>query len=161
MHGVQQWTILVHNHGEAILTSEYLHQPSAFLFYFCMLLGHFNLHTVLWIQIQICRIRMFLDLLDLDPDPLVRGTDPDPSIIKQKQKEELWFLLFWTSLWLFILENFLLASWRPRTKIAGSGAGSIGQRHGSADPSVPKCHRSTSQRAHSYLVGVSIRSIDK
>ncbi len=26
------------------------------------------------------RIRMFLDL----PDPLVRGTDPDPSIIKQK-----------------------------------------------------------------------------
>jgi hypothetical protein len=30
--------------------------------------------------IQIRRIRMFLGL----PDPLVRGTDPDPSIIKQK-----------------------------------------------------------------------------
>jgi hypothetical protein len=31
--------------------------------------------------------RMFLGLLDPDPDPLVRGTDPDPapSIIKQKQ----------------------------------------------------------------------------
>jgi hypothetical protein len=29
------------------------------------------------------RIRMFLCLLDPDPDPLVRGTDPDPSIIKQ------------------------------------------------------------------------------
>ncbi len=28
------------------------------------------------------RIRMFLGLLD--PDPLVRGTDSDPSIIKQK-----------------------------------------------------------------------------
>jgi hypothetical protein len=28
------------------------------------------------------RIRMFLALLD--PDPAVRGTDPDPSIIKQK-----------------------------------------------------------------------------
>jgi hypothetical protein len=29
---------------------------------------------------------MFLDLLDPDPDPLVRGVDPDPdpSIIKQK-----------------------------------------------------------------------------
>ncbi len=28
---------------------------------------------------------MYLGLLDLgpDPDPLVRGTDPDPSIIKQ------------------------------------------------------------------------------
>ncbi len=30
------------------------------------------------------RIRMFLGLLDPDPDPLVRCTDPDPSIIKQK-----------------------------------------------------------------------------
>jgi hypothetical protein len=26
---------------------------------------------------------MFLGLLDPDPDPLVRGTDPDPSSIKQ------------------------------------------------------------------------------
>jgi hypothetical protein len=28
--------------------------------------------------------RMFLALLDLDPNPFVSGTDPDPSIIKQK-----------------------------------------------------------------------------
>ncbi len=34
----------------------------------------------------VLRIRtpMFLGLLDPDPDPLVRGMDPDPSIIKQK-----------------------------------------------------------------------------
>jgi hypothetical protein len=31
---------------------------------------------------RIHRIRMFLGLPD--PDPLVRGMDPDPSIIKQK-----------------------------------------------------------------------------
>jgi hypothetical protein len=30
------------------------------------------------------RLRMFLGLLD--PDPLVRGMDPDPYIIKQKKK---------------------------------------------------------------------------
>jgi hypothetical protein len=30
------------------------------------------------------RIRMFFGLLDPDPDPLVRGMDPDPSFIKQK-----------------------------------------------------------------------------
>jgi hypothetical protein len=30
---------------------------------------------------------MFLDLSD--PDPLVRGTDPDPYIIKQKIKKSL------------------------------------------------------------------------
>jgi hypothetical protein len=32
------------------------------------------------------RIHIFLSLLDLDPDPLVRGMDPDPdpSITKQK-----------------------------------------------------------------------------
>jgi hypothetical protein len=37
-----------------------------------------------WIRIR--RIRMFLGLLDQDPDPLVRGTDPapDPSITKKK-----------------------------------------------------------------------------
>jgi hypothetical protein len=32
----------------------------------------------------VLRIRMFLGLQDPDPDPSVRGTDPDPSIIKQK-----------------------------------------------------------------------------
>ncbi len=35
------------------------------------------------------RIRMFLGILDPDPDPLVRGTDQDPSIIKQKKRKTL------------------------------------------------------------------------
>ncbi len=35
---------------------------------------------------QICRIRMFLGLLDPDLDPLVRGTDLDPSSSKNSQK---------------------------------------------------------------------------
>jgi hypothetical protein len=30
------------------------------------------------------RIHMFLGLLDPKPDPLIRGADPDPSIIKAK-----------------------------------------------------------------------------
>jgi hypothetical protein len=37
------------------------------------------------LRIRIRQISMFLGLLDPDPDPLVRGTDPDPSIIKQKK----------------------------------------------------------------------------
>jgi hypothetical protein len=49
-------------------------------------------------RIRIHRIHMFLGLMDPDPDPLVRGMDPDPaldpdpgpSVIKQKP----WFLLF-------------------------------------------------------------------
>jgi len=36
------------------------------------------------LRIRIRRIPMFWGLLDPDPDPLVRGTDPDPFIIKQK-----------------------------------------------------------------------------
>jgi hypothetical protein len=32
------------------------------------------------LEIRIRRIRMFLGLLDPDPGPLVRGTDPDPSL---------------------------------------------------------------------------------
>ncbi len=34
------------------------------------------------LRIRIHRIHMFLGLLDPDPDPLVRGMYPDPSIIK-------------------------------------------------------------------------------
>jgi hypothetical protein len=96
---------------------------------------------------------MFLGLLD--PDPLFRGTDPDPdpSMIKQNLDS----YCFATSLLTLFLKNavnvpsksntqknveknsFFLASGRSMTKIAGSGAesgygaGSIGQRHGSAD----------------------------
>jgi hypothetical protein len=37
-----------------------------------------------WVSKAVLRIRMFLGLLDPDLDPLVRGTDPDPSVLKQK-----------------------------------------------------------------------------
>jgi hypothetical protein len=42
------------------------------------------------LRIQIHWIRMFLGLLDPDPDPSVRGMDPDPdpSITKQKKLEK-------------------------------------------------------------------------
>ncbi len=37
-------------------------------------------------------MRWYMQCLGLlDPDPLVRGTDPDPSIIKQKQQEKRLF----------------------------------------------------------------------
>ncbi len=32
------------------------------------------------VRIRIHRIHMFLGLLDPDPDPLVRGMDPDPAL---------------------------------------------------------------------------------
>ncbi len=41
---------------------------------------------------SVFRIRKFSGLPD--PDLLVRGTDPDPPIIKQKLEENPWFLLF-------------------------------------------------------------------
>ncbi len=45
---------------------------------------HWSVEPVL--RIRIHQIRMFLGLLDPEPDPLLRGTDPDPdhSIITQK-----------------------------------------------------------------------------
>jgi hypothetical protein len=44
-----------------------------------------DLQAVLQIRlrIRIHRIHMVMGLLDPDPNPLVRGMDPDPSIIKQ------------------------------------------------------------------------------
>jgi hypothetical protein len=56
------------------------------------IIGGVVLTAVLWIRIwiQIHRIHVFLGLLDpeSDPDPVVRGMDPnldlDPSNIKQK-----------------------------------------------------------------------------
>ncbi len=48
----------------------------------CTKYASYKIATVLRIRIR--RIQMFLGLLDPDPDPLVRGMDPDPSIIKQK-----------------------------------------------------------------------------
>jgi len=47
------------------------------------------------------RIHVFFGL----PDPIVRGMDPDPSIIMQKWYEKPWILLFWDSFWLFNFEK--------------------------------------------------------
>ncbi len=55
------------------------------------------------LRTQVRRIRMFLDLLD--PDPLVRGTDPDPSVNKQKNKKNLDLHYFVISFLLFIFEE--------------------------------------------------------
>jgi hypothetical protein len=38
------------------------------------------LNAVLRIRIWIHRIHVFLSLQDPDPDPLVRGMDPDPAL---------------------------------------------------------------------------------
>ncbi len=44
------------------------------------------------------RIHMFLSLQDPDPDPLVRGMDPDPSIVMQNSKKNLDSYYFMTLL---------------------------------------------------------------
>ncbi len=41
-----------------------------------------HMYPLAVLRIRIHRIHMFLGLLDPDPDPLVRGMDPDPPIIK-------------------------------------------------------------------------------
>ncbi len=61
-----------------------------------------------------------------------------------QQAKKVWKTLIPTVLWIlfliikkifffFFLISLLLVSWRLVTKIAGSGSGSISQRHGSAD----------------------------
>ncbi len=47
---------------------------------------------------------MFLGLLDPGPLVRLRGTDLDPTIIKQNSKKNLDSYYFMTSLWLFVLE---------------------------------------------------------
>jgi hypothetical protein len=42
---------------------------------------HINITEVKAVLHVRIRIQVFLGLLDPDPDPLVRGMDPDPSII--------------------------------------------------------------------------------
>ncbi len=49
------------------------------------------------------RIRKFRGLPD--PDPLVRGTDPDPSTSKNNMKK-LYLYSFVTSLWIFIFKEW-------------------------------------------------------
>ncbi len=56
-------------------------------------------------RIRIHRIHMFLGLPDPDPDPIVRGMDPDPSIIKQNGTKNLDSYGFVTSFGLFIFEK--------------------------------------------------------
>ncbi len=55
------------------------------------------------LRIRIRRIRMFLGLLDPDPDPLVRGMHPDPD--PQKVRKNLYSACFVTSFCLFIFEK--------------------------------------------------------
>jgi hypothetical protein len=50
------------------------------------------LESVYHLLESVFRIRMILDLPD--PDSFVTGTNPDPSIIKQNSKKNLYFLLF-------------------------------------------------------------------
>ncbi len=109
-------------------------------------------------------VPMFLGLLD--PDPVVRGIDPDPdpSIIVRKTliPTVLWLLFDLLSLKNYVnvpsksnkqksLKNiFLLASWRSMTKIAaGSKSGSISQRHGSAYPD-PDPHQNVMDPQHCH-----------
>jgi hypothetical protein len=96
---------------------------------------------------------MFLGFLD--PDPLVRGMDPDPSIIKKNLEEKLRFLLFCDFFWTFFkwskwnvpsksnkLKNFFLKlvfSWRLEgIRIHYSEA----WIHGSRSGTTPKCYGS-------------------
>ncbi len=58
-----------------------------------------NSNPVLRILTRIRRIRMFLGLLNPDPDPLVKGMDPDPSIIKQKKFKKTLIPTVMTYLW--------------------------------------------------------------
>jgi hypothetical protein len=51
------------------------------------------------------RIHLFLGLPDPDPDPLVRGMDPDPSIIMQNNKKNLESHYFVTLFDILSLEN--------------------------------------------------------
>ncbi len=55
-------------------------------------------------------------LLDPDPDSLERGTDPDPSILKQNSKKILNSYCFVTSLWLFIFEKWCKCSFKIISK---------------------------------------------
>ncbi len=96
----------------------------------------------LMLRIRINMIHMFLGLPA--PDPLVRGSDPDPSIIKQNGKKTLDFYCFVTYLWLFYLWKMMNV---PGKKIFvgilmvtdENSRIWISQRYGSADPDPYQC----------------------
>ncbi len=50
------------------------------------------------LRIRIRPIRIFLGLLDPDPYPLVRGTDPDPTVIKEDIKKNRCTFFYFLSL---------------------------------------------------------------
>ncbi len=81
-------------------------------------------------------IRMFLGLPD--PDPYVRGMDPNLSVASKNSKKNLHFYCIVTLL--VSLKNYVIVASKSskqknyRTKIARSGTGSVSQRYGSADP---------------------------
>ncbi len=96
------------------------------------------------LRIRIRRIRVFSGLPD--PDPLIRGKDPDPPTV-------FWLLYDFSSSKNYVNvaskstygskqkelrknNNFFLPYWKSLTRTAGSGAGSESdsQRYGSADP---------------------------
>ncbi len=62
----------------------YIYYLVLFFIYVADILGFVWFSTVL--RIRIHRIHMFLGLLDPDPDPLVRGMDPDPDSSINMQK---------------------------------------------------------------------------
>ncbi len=78
---------------------------------------------------------MFLGLLDPDPHPLVRGTDPDPSMTSKNSKKALNFYCFVT----------FYVIWKVTDKIpgsgAGSGVGSVSQSYGTSNPVRTKMSR--------------------
>ncbi len=101
-----------------------------------------------------------------DPDPLVRGTDLDPSIMKQKYYEKPEFLLLCDFLLTFYLlkndvyvtlksnkpKKNLLAFRRPLTKRAGSVSGSVRQKYGSEDPDPYQWHGSGTPVAGAFTI---------
>jgi hypothetical protein len=54
------------------------------------IIGGVVLTAVLRIRIRIHRIHMFLGLLDLDSDPLIRGMDPDPALAPDRDPSNMW-----------------------------------------------------------------------
>jgi hypothetical protein len=59
-------------------------------------------HAVLLIRIRILirRIRMFLGLMDPDPDPLFRGMNPDPSKNGKKNLDSYCFVISFLTFYL-------------------------------------------------------------
>jgi hypothetical protein len=100
---------------------------------------------------SLLRIRMFLGLLDPDPDSLVRGTDPDPLRILLSSSKNLDSYCLWLFVDFLSLENDvnvpskwnkqknfkLVFCWPLEGKwrnFPDPDPGSFSQRHGSADP---------------------------